>query len=87
MTKNPSIGQYLLQQLWKRGVKHIFGVPGDYSLGFYGQMEKSPIQHVGMTREECAGLAADAYARIHGLGAACVTYCVGGFNPSGWQPG
>lgn len=80
MAKQPSIGEYLLQQLWKRGVKHIFGVPGDYALGFYDQIEKSPIQHVGTTREDCAGLAADAYARINGLGAACVTYCVGGFN-------
>ncbi|REJ72776.1 MAG: alpha-keto acid decarboxylase family protein, partial [Planctomycetota bacterium] len=30
--------------------------------------------------EDCAGYAADAYARIHGLGAVCVTYCVGGLS-------
>jgi hypothetical protein len=35
---------------------------------------------VGCTREDCAGFAADAYARINGLGAVCVTYCVGGLN-------
>jgi indolepyruvate decarboxylase len=35
---------------------------------------------VGMTREDSAGFAADAYARIHGLGCVCVTYCVGGLS-------
>ena len=33
-----------------------------------------------MTREDNAGFAADAYARIHGLGCICVTYCVGGLS-------
>ena len=43
-------------------------------------IEDSPIKLVGMTREDNAGFAADAYARIHGLGCICVTYCVGGFR-------
>ena len=80
MAKHLSIGQYLLNQLHRRGVKHIFCVPGDYVLGFCGQIEQSRIKYVGTTREESAGFAADAYARIRGLGAACVTYCVGGFG-------
>ena len=33
-----------------------------------------------MTREDNAGFAADAYARLHGLGCVCVTYCVGGLS-------
>ena len=33
-----------------------------------------------MTREDSAGFAADAYARIRGLGCVCVTYCVGGLS-------
>ncbi len=43
-------------------------------------LEKSPINVVGCTREDCAGFAADAYARINGLGCVCVTYCVGGLS-------
>ena len=43
-------------------------------------LEKSPIDVVGCTREDCAGFAADAYARVHGMGAVCVTYCVGGLS-------
>jgi len=80
MKKRLSVGQYLLDQLYRHGVRHVFGVPGDYVLGFYGLIERSPIQHVGTTREDAAGFAADAYARVRGLGAVCVTYCVGGLN-------
>jgi len=79
-SKPPSIGQYLIRRLQDYGLKHVFGVPGDYILTFYGQLEKSPIEVVGCTREDCAGFAADAYARINGLGAVCVTYCVGGLS-------
>jgi indolepyruvate decarboxylase len=80
MAKLLSLGQYLLHQLQARGLRHIFGVPGDYILRFYSLIENSAIQHIGTTREDAAGFAADAYARVHGLGAACVTYCVGGLN-------
>ena len=80
MAKRPSLGQYLLGELYRRGIRHIFGVPGDYVLGFYELMDKSRIRHVGTTREDAAGFAADAYARVRGLGAACVTYCVGGLS-------
>jgi TPP-dependent 2-oxoacid decarboxylase len=37
----------------------MFGVPGDYVLEFDALVEKGPIEFVGMTREDCAGLAAD----------------------------
>ena len=78
--KGLSVGQYLIRRLQDYGLKDIFGIPGDYILTFYGQLEKSPINVVGCTREDCAGFAADAYARINGLGAVCVTYCVGGLS-------
>ena len=76
----PTIGEYLLRKLESYDIEHIFGVPGDYVLRFYNLIEQSPIQHIGMTREDAAGYAADAYARIKGMGAACVTYCVGGLS-------
>ena len=76
----PTIGEYLLRKLENYGIEHIFGIPGDYVLRFYDLIEQSPIQHVGMTREDAAGYAADAYARTKGMGAVCVTYCVGGLS-------
>ena len=75
-----SIGQYLIRRLREYGVRDVFGIPGDYVLGFYDVMEKSPLRIIGCTREDCAGFAADAYARVNGIGAVCVTYCVGGLS-------
>ncbi len=75
-----SIGEYLIHRLQDYGIADVFGIPGDYILSFYAMLEQSPINTVGCTREDCAGFAADAYARVHGMGALCVTYCVGGLS-------
>jgi len=75
-----TIGGYLIERLHGMGVDHVFGIPGDYILTLYKMLEESPIELVGMTREDSAGFAADAYARIRGLGCLCVTYCVGGLS-------
>lgn len=80
MNGKTTIGSAVIERLHQLGVRHIFGIPGDYVLSLYKLLETSPIRHVGTTREDCAGFAADAYARINGIGAVCVTYCVGGLN-------
>jgi len=77
---NLSIGQYLIRRLLDYGIRDCFGIPGDYVLAFYSAMERSPINVIGCTREDCAGFAADGYARLTGMGAVCVTYCVGGLS-------
>lgn len=79
-TANVSIAAYLIQRLRDYGIDDVFGIPGDYVLSFYSELERSPINVVGCTREDCAGFAADAYARLNGMGALCVTYCVGGLS-------
>ena len=76
-----SIGEYLIQRLHAHGVRHVFGIPGDYVLGFYDQLSRSKLVRVVNTcDEQGAGFAADAYARVRGLGAVCITYCVGGLK-------
>lgn len=75
-----TIGNYLIQRLQDYGVRDVFGIPGDFVLGFYDMLQNSPIRVIGCTREDNAGYAADAYARVHGMGAVCVTYCVGGLS-------
>jgi indolepyruvate decarboxylase len=80
MKTSPSIGEYLIEQLYAHGVRHVFGIPGDYVLGFYGQLAKSKLRIINTCDEQGAGFAADAYARVRGLGAVCVTYCVGGLK-------
>src|SRR5512136_1793306 len=80
MNASPSIGEYLIQRLYAHGVRHVFGIPGDYVLGFYDQLSKSKLRLINTCDEQGAGFAADAYARVRGLGAVCVTYCVGGLK-------
>src|SRR6267154_1782437 len=80
MKNSPSIGEYLIQRLYAHGVRHVFGIPGDYVLGFYGKLSKSKLRTINTCDEQGAGFAADAYARVRGLGAVCITYCVGGLK-------
>jgi TPP-dependent 2-oxoacid decarboxylase len=80
MNRGSLIGEYLIQRLYAHGVRHIFGIPGDYVLGFYDQLKSSRIRTITTCDEQGAGFAADAYARVAGMGAICVTYCVGGLK-------
>src|SRR6187401_1269254 len=80
MRTSPAIGEYLIQRLYAHGVRDVFGIPGDYVLGFYDQLQRSKLRLVNTCDEQGAGFAADAYARVRGLGAVCVTYCVGGLK-------
>jgi indolepyruvate decarboxylase len=80
MKSSPSIGEYLIQRLYANGVRHVFGIPGDYVLGFYDLLAKSKLHTINTCDEQGAGFAADAYARVRGLGAVCITYCVGGLK-------
>lgn len=74
------MGQFLFEYLHRRGVRHSFGVPGDFALPTFAWLEKSKIESITMTHEPGAGFAADAYSRLNGIGLVCVTYCVGGLN-------
>src|SRR5438445_3424094 len=80
MAGGQRISDYLIERLYALGVRHVFGVPGDYVLGFLHALEESPLQVINTCDEQGAGFAADAYARIRGLGAVCITYCVGGLK-------
>jgi indolepyruvate decarboxylase len=57
------IGAYLIQRLYEHGVRHVFGVPGDFVLGFDKLVEDSPLQFINTCDEQGAGFTADAYAR------------------------
>jgi TPP-dependent 2-oxoacid decarboxylase len=75
-----TVGDYLIERLYAHGVRHVFGIPGDYVLSFYERLSKSKLRLICTCDEQGAGFAADAYARVRGLGAVCVTYCVGGLK-------
>jgi indolepyruvate decarboxylase len=73
-----SIGNFLLRRLQEVGIRHLFGVPGDYNLGLMQQLEdRGEPAWIGNCNELNAAYATDAYARINGIGALIVTHGVG----------
>ncbi|MCT9144350.1 thiamine pyrophosphate-binding protein [Streptomyces violarus] len=76
-----TVARYLALRLAELGITHLFGVPGNHLGPFLTTLRaEDDIEWVGTPTEGGAGQAADAYARIHGVGAVAVTYSVGAFN-------
>src|SRR6185437_1912433 len=75
------IGDFLLRRLKEAGVRHLFGVPGDYNLELLQQLrDTGALEWVGNCSELNASYAADGYARLNGLGALLVTNGVGALS-------
>lgn len=74
------LADYLFEKIKKHGVDCTFGIPGDFVLPLYAAQERAELNTVVMTHEPSVGFAADAYARLRGLGVALVTYGAGGLN-------
>jgi len=77
MNEEISVAAYLLIRLKQIGVDHLFGVPGDFVMGFFNEALKSELKYIGTCNELNAAYAADAYARIRGVGAFATTFGVG----------
>ncbi|MBD9642217.1 indolepyruvate decarboxylase [Pantoea sp. PNT02] len=76
--KNPNVGDYLLHRLQQAGIRHLFGVPGDYNLQFLDSVIAHPdIAWVGCANELNAAYAADGYGRCNGAAALLTTFGVG----------
>ncbi|KAI9058230.1 pyruvate decarboxylase [Trametes sanguinea] len=74
------VGQYLVERLVQLGVTKMFGVPGDFNLGFLDFVEDHPkIDWVGDCNELNAAYAADGYARVNEgkIGVVTTTFGVG----------
>ncbi|MCC8961615.1 alpha-keto acid decarboxylase family protein [Bradyrhizobium sp. Pear76] len=87
MSSNPrpgqrmTIGDFLLRRLEEAGIRHLFGVPGDYNLTLLQQLhDTGTVKWIGTTGELVASYAADGYARLNGLGALLVTNGVGALS-------
>ena len=75
-----TIGEYLFGRLKAEGVGHLFGIPGDFVVPHFRVAADLGFQLVTTTHEPGAGFAADAYARLAGLGAVLTTYGAGALN-------
>ncbi|RDK04926.1 alpha-keto acid decarboxylase family protein [Cupriavidus lacunae] len=81
LTQRMTIGDFLLRRLEEAGIRHLFGVPGDYNLTLLQQLQDGgALEWVGTTGELTSSYAADGYARLNGLGALLVTNGVGALS-------
>ncbi|KAF4463087.1 THI3-positive regulation factor of thiamine metabolism [Fusarium albosuccineum] len=77
------LASYLFTRLRQAGTRHIYGVPGDFTLRALDHVPASGLQFTGCCNELNAGYAADGYSRAQrwhqraGLGALLTTYGVG----------
>lgn len=72
------VSRFLIERLENAGVKHVFGLPGDFVLDFYKELwDSQKIKVINNTDEAHSGFAADGYARVNGIGCVVVTYSVG----------
>jgi TPP-dependent 2-oxoacid decarboxylase len=69
-----SVGQYLATRLRQLGVRHVFGLPGDFNLNLLDEMSTvEGIEWVGSSNELNAAYSADGYARVGRCAGALVT--------------
>ncbi|MEJ4113068.1 alpha-keto acid decarboxylase family protein [Corynebacterium kroppenstedtii] len=73
-----TVADYIADRLADGGIKHVFGVPGDFNLEFLDHIAgHDKLQWIGNANELNAGYAADGYARMNGIGAVVTTFGVG----------
>ncbi|MFD4997393.1 alpha-keto acid decarboxylase family protein [Streptomyces buecherae] len=83
MTPEPAaiditVMDHLLSRLRGLGVRHLFGMAGDYNLAVLDRVLLHPgVDWVGTASELGAAYAADAYGRTRGFGALLTTFGVG----------
>jgi indolepyruvate decarboxylase len=77
-----NLAQRILQALARRGATEVFGIPGDFALPLFREIERSRILPLyTFSHEPAVGFAADAATRTRGgLGVAAITYGAGAFN-------
>ncbi|HXT51833.1 MAG TPA: thiamine pyrophosphate-binding protein [Thermoanaerobaculia bacterium] len=81
-----NVSRYLIHRFDQLGIRYLYGVPGNHLGPFLEVLAeerhagRTQLEWVGTPTELGAGYAADGYARIHGIGAAAVTYGVGAFS-------
>ncbi len=72
-----TIPTHLSEQLRRHGVSEGFGIVGDYALRLFADLADEGMPILVTADEQGAAFAADAYARLKGLGLVAVTYGVG----------
>lgn len=74
------LAEHVFKRLRECQVDCTFGIPGDFILPLYAAQAEAGMRTIVCTHEPGAAFAADAYARLRGLGVVLVTYGAGALN-------
>jgi acetolactate synthase-1/2/3 large subunit len=78
-----TIAEYIAGQLFNRGVRHVFGIPGGPSIPYLEAFRASGIEFILTSNEAAAGIMADVSARLTNIPGVChATFGPGATNIS-----
>ncbi|HSV49503.1 MAG TPA: thiamine pyrophosphate-binding protein [Candidatus Acidoferrales bacterium] len=82
MQETTTIGQYLLTTIKNLGIQTVYGIPGDFIINFFKQIEQdSALKLITLSHEPAVGFAAIGASRAtQKPQVACVTYGPGALN-------
>lgn len=73
--------EYIADQLYKRGIRYVFGIPGGPSLPYIKAFREAGIVFILTSHESSAGIMAEVTARLTGIPGVChATYGAGAVN-------
>ncbi len=78
-----TIAEYIANQLFNHGVRHVFGIPGGPSIPYMEAFRSNGIEFILTSNEATAGIMADVTSRITGMPGVChATFGPGATNIS-----
>lgn len=66
-----TVAEYIADQLYKNGVRYVFGVPGGPSIPYMESFRSVGIEFILTAHEAAAGIMAGVLARITGIPGVC----------------
>jgi acetolactate synthase-1/2/3 large subunit len=66
-----TVAEYIADQLFKNGVRHVFGIPGGPSIPYMEAFRSAGIDFILTSNESAAGIMADVTARLTGVPGVC----------------
>jgi len=76
--KRPTVAEYAVHRIVALGIRHVFGLPGDFSFPINDAIENHPgLEWILSSNELNASYSADGYARVSGAGMLTTTFGVG----------
>lgn len=66
-----TVAEYIADQLFKNGVRYIFGIPGGPSIPYMEAFRSAGIEFILTSNEAAAGIMADVSARLTGVPGVC----------------